>query len=56
MPADYPNYNEILVRGVTDINDVGLYEVALLVTSFDQLASPSELDFIVIVPGKTIIL
>lgn len=50
LPEDYPNYNEILVRGVTDLNNVGLYEVSLLNTPF-QFLSPSELDFIVITPG-----
>lgn len=53
IPADYPNYNEILVRGTTDINDVGLYEVSPRPLSPFQLVSP-ELDFIVIVPGKII--
>ena len=52
MPSDYPNYNEILVRGATDITVVGLYEITFRVFSGSQLVSPTELDFIVIVPGN----
>ena len=56
IPSDYPNYNEILVRGATDVNDVGLYEVELDPNSAaSQFISPPELDFIVIVPGNTLL-
>ena len=52
MPSDYPNYNEILVRGVTDATAVGLYEVSFDVFTGLQSTQPGELDFIVIIPGN----
>ena len=56
LPEDYPNYNEILVRGATDLSNIGLYEVSLRISDPSQLVSPSELDFIVITPGILIAL
>ena len=54
-PAEYPNYNEIYVKGTTQDSDIGLYEVSVFPSNpSTQLISPSELDFNVIAPGNII--
>jgi hypothetical protein len=53
-PEEYPNYNEIYVKGTTEETDIGLYEVSVGSDPFSQRVSPGELDFNVIVPGNVI--
>lgn len=52
---EYPNYNEIYVREITQETDIGLYEVSATFNPINQLVSPGELDFDVIAPGNIII-
>jgi hypothetical protein len=51
-PEEYPNYNEIYVKGTTEETDIGLYEVSVFSNPLTQQVSPGELDFNVIVPGN----
>ena len=53
-PEDYPNYNEIYIKGTTQDTDIGLYEVSVTFNPVFQLVSPTELDFNVIAPGDII--
>ena len=52
QPQQFPNYNEILVYGTTTQDDLGLYEVSVHIANPFQRLVPTELDFIVVSPGK----